>query len=206
MKHAIALLLALACAWPAAAVDTVRVKTTKQLANKRDSNDQQVFGGRTSLTEKEYVYRIDLQSIASQFANPAKVEWIVMMEDMSGRLKPAARGSVETSLALGRMASVTTMPVQINQRDWQGPHGRSGKIEDKIEGVAVRVLDQNGNVAVESYEPNSLKKEIDWKTASPDANQAGQDALKAIGGMMGGGGDRPPPPDRRDLKRELRRP
>lgn len=194
MNKLIVGLVAVSFALPGFALDTVRVKTTKQLANKRDSSDQQVFGGRTSLTEKEYVYRIDLQSIGTQFANPAKVEWIVMMEDMSGRLKPAARGNMEATLALGRSASVTTTPVQINQRDWQGPHGRSGKIEDQIKGLAVRVLDQNGNVAVESYEPTSLKKEIDWKMASPDA---GQDALKALGGMMGGG-------ERRELKRELR--
>lgn len=172
----------------AQAADQIRFKATKQLDSRRNSGSQNVFGANTSLTQKEYVYRFDLQSVSPQLANPVQVEWVVMVEDMSGRIRPGGRGSAETNLVMSKMASIETDPIQINQRDWQGGN-RAGKIEDKIEGYGVRITDKNGNQIFENYEPSSLKKQIDWKIVNTDTRE---EALKALRGLVGEGDQRPP--------------
>lgn len=176
----------------ASGADPIRFKATKQLDSRRNSGSQNVFGANTSLTQKEYVYRFDLQAVTPQLANPVVVEWVVMVEDMTGNLRVGNHGTAETNITMTKVVSVESESVRINQRDWQGPN-RAGKVEDKIEGYGVRITDKNGNLVLEEYEPSALKKQIDWKTVNTDPRE---EALKALKGLIGGDGKREPPPGR----------
>jgi len=171
----------------ASAVDLVRIKATKQLDSRKSSGKQDVGYGRTSLTQKEYLYRFDAQAVSPQVANPLKFEWVVMIEDWSGRIRPATHGTCETNVAMTRAVSIETDTVELNQRNWQGAGGRTGKVEEKIAGYGLRVTDKNGNLIAENYDPSSLKKEIDWKMVDGQPNE---EALRAVRGLLEGG--RPP--------------
>lgn len=189
----------LLCGAMTAAADQVRVRATRQLDSRKSSGNQNLGFGRTSLTQKEYYYRFEIQSTSPQLANPVKVEWAVMYEDWEGRVRPGVRGSCETNVPMAKATIVETETVHLNQRNWQGAGGHSGKIEDKIAGYGLRISDKNGNIIDEEYDPASLKREIDWKMVQGQPNE---DALKAIqtllggGQQNGGGGPRQPPPGR----------
>ncbi len=180
-----------------ASADQIRVRATKQLDSRKNSGTQDLGFGRTSLTQKEYFYRFEIQSTAPQLANPLKVEWAVMYADWEGRIRPGVRGSCETNVVMTKATIVETETVHLNQRNWQGAGGRSGKIEDKIAGYGLRITDKNGNIIDEEYDPAGLKREIDWKMVQGQPNE---EALKAIqtllggGQQNGGGGTRQPPP------------
>lgn len=197
MKYQIALVLFFLGVLSAPAIDQLRIKATKQLASRQNTGNQNVFGGHTSLTQKEYVYRFDVLSVSPQLANPIKLEWVVMFEDWSGRLRPGTHGTCETNAGMTKAVSVETDTVHLNQRNWQGPQN-SGKIEDKIAGYGLRVNDSNGNLIAEQYEPAALKKQIDWKMVDAQPNDDGLKALQSLLGggqqQQGGGQQRPPPP------------
>lgn len=198
IRSVIILSLACACAGSASALDLIRIKAAKKLDSRKNSGNQQAFGGRTSLTQKEYYYRFDVQALSPQVANPLKFEWVVMLEDWSGRVRPATHGTCETNVAMTGAVPIETETVHLNERNWQGPGGRAGKVEDKIAGYGLRVTDKNGNLIAEDYDPVSLKKEIDWKMVD---GQPSEEAMRALRGLMEGGprpGGPPPRPPRRE--------
>lgn len=196
MKTRLAIALLLIASFTASAADQLRIKASKQLDSRRNSGSQDVGFGRTSLTQKEYFYRFEVQALSPKLANPLKFEWAVMYEDWEGRIRPGTHGTAETNVTMTKTAIVESETVQLNQRNWQGAGGRAGKIEDKIVGYGVRVTDSNGNQIAEQFEPSSLKKEIDWKTIDEKPNE---EALRGLKRMLEGGGRPPPggpPPDR----------
>lgn len=195
MKNRLVIVLVLAAALGAQAADVLRIKASKQLDSRKNSGNQNLGGGSTSLTQKEYFYRFDVQAISPQVANPLKFEWVVLYEDWEGRSRPGTHGTCETNVAMTRAVSIETETVHLNQRNWRGPGGHSGRIEDKIAGYGLRVTDKDGNLIAEDYDPASLRKEIDWKTVDAQPNE---EALRALRGLLGGGqqdgGRQPPPP------------
>ncbi len=196
MKFKFAVLFLFVASLSATAADMLRIKATKRLDNQRSSGNQQAFGGRTSLTQKEYYYRFDVQSVSPQVGNPINLEWAVMYEDWEGHIRPGTHGTCSTNVTMTKAVTVETDTVHLNQRNWQGPAGRTSKIEDKVLGYGLRVTDSNGNTIAEEYDPVSLKKEIDWKTIDAQPNQEALKALQQLIGGGQGGGQRPPPGQR----------
>lgn len=197
MKTKIIFALALCAGLSADAATTLRIKGTKVLESRNKGGSQNLGFAKTATAQKEYFYRFDVQSVSPQSSGALKFEWAVMYEDWEGRMRVGTHGTCETNVGMTRATSIETETIELNERNWQGAHGRSGKVEDKIAGYGLRVWDKNGNLIAEEYEPSSLKKDFDWKKV---AEQPNEEALRALKGLLGGGRDddrRGPPPVRR---------
>ena len=155
------------------AADSIRITATKKLDNRRQSSAQRLPGGATSLTQKEYLYHFDIQSLSTLVPSNAVAEWIVYMEDWTGRIRPMVHDKQDIELRFGTPVAVETDTVHLNERDWSH-RGGSGKLEDKVAGYAIRIMDKDGNLLTERSEPASIRKEVDWSKADAEKNMTPQ--------------------------------
>lgn len=162
LHHLLTLALALTALQPAFALDKVRISATKKTLDKRASDSQKLPHGSTSLTEKQVIYSFSLQRMAPDVPETPTVSWIVMKERMDGRLVEAARGEAVVSLPLGRAVTTESSPVQLDEREWVG-RKHAGSASSELAGYGLRVLNSNGEVVAERYEPADMQRAISWE-------------------------------------------
>ena len=158
----VAFAFVLAWAGPAAALDKVRITGTKKTLEKRESSNQKLPHGQTSLTEKQVIYAFSLQRMTPDVPEMCNVSWILMKEEMNGRLVEAARGESVVALPLGRAVNVDSAPVQLDEREWTGRH-QGGSVSSDLAGYGLRVLNSKGEVLAERYEPTDMQRTISWE-------------------------------------------
>lgn len=168
LLHLLSVAVALAAIQPAAALDKVRISATKKTLDKRESDNQKLPHGSTSLTEKQVIYSFSLQRMTPDVPETPTVSWIVMKERMDGRLVEAARGEAVVSLPLGRAVTTESSPVQLDEREWVG-RKHAGSASSELAGYGLRVLNSKGEVVAERYEPADMQRAISWTPPAPAA-------------------------------------
>ena len=171
--HLLSLVMALAVIQPAAALDKVRISATKKTLDKRESENQKLPHGSTSLTEKQVIYAFSLQRMTPDVPDLPTVSWVLMKERMDGRLVEAARGESVVNLPLGRAVSVESAPVQLDEREWVG-RKHAGTASSELAGYGLRVLNSKGEVVAERYEPADMQRAISWTpppAAAPESDR-----------------------------------
>ncbi len=162
---------------PAHALDKVRITDSTKTVEKRQSNDQKLPKGTTSLTTKELVQTFTLQRMAPDVPEQVTVKWVVLRESRDGRLEEATRGESVQRLPLGQAATVSTAPFSIMERSWVGRH-HAGSVSEEIAGYGLRLLNDAGTVLAEKYKPTSIEKQIDWDKRVPEAGSKEEQLIK----------------------------
>ena len=164
MKHLLLLALALATATAASAatLDKVRISGTKKTLDRRESSAQARPRGQTTLTQKLVGYSFSLQRMSTDAPEKATVAWILIKEQKDGRTVEAARGESVLDLPLGRAITLDSAPVELEERDWTGRRN-AGTVSSQLTGYGLRVLNSQGEVIAERYEPADLQRIITWE-------------------------------------------
>lgn len=157
-------LVGLLAASPASALDKIRISGTKKTVDKRQSSQQQIPHGSTSMTEKQVVYQFTLQRMAPDAPETLTASWVLIEETMGGRFTEAARGDSVIVLPLGRSVTMESAPVTLNGREWNRKGG-GGSISSSLEGYGLRLLDDKGAIVAERIDPPALAREINWDKA-----------------------------------------
>lgn len=143
-----------------------RISALEKTVAKDKSEAQELPRGSTRLEEKKIVYRFEIQNQSTEFSQQdLKVRWVVMLERADGRSIQAAPGETTTVLPFGRPVVVETDVISLTERTWQGVGGRSGELGQVLRGYGLQILTQEGQLLMETYEPDSLKDDIAWQAA-----------------------------------------
>ena len=154
----LAVLLFVAAVVSAPALDKVRISATRKTASSEQGSTQQLPKTTIRATRQDVYYRFGFQRMVPSVPEKLEVQWVIVIERMGGRLVPAVTGSTELEMPLGREVEVSTDPVPLLGRAWEGG---SRSIEDSIYGYAVRVTDPDGNIVAEKFNPKALESQID---------------------------------------------
>ncbi len=135
---------------------SITIKASKKSAGSRDGGNI-TAGKNIRVSEHDIYYVFDFRSMSATPRENLRVEWVVLVETMKGKLRTASEGSETISLSSGQAATVETPLITLKAES--GPKGKTFKGE--IEGVGVRVTDAAGSLVGELYEPASNRKLID---------------------------------------------
>jgi hypothetical protein len=165
-------ILVAGAALSAPGLDKIRITDSKKTVEKRESSAQKLAHGTTSLTEKQIILTFGLQRMAPDVPETVTAAWVLIQEGRDGRLAEASRGTSVVVLPLGRTTSLETAPVTLVEREWSNRR-KSGSLADSIAGYGLRILDAEGKVIAERYDPKSMQSEIRWET--PEDGGGGRD-------------------------------
>jgi hypothetical protein len=156
--------LAAAIVLPAWAADALKVKISaaKKTVRALTTGQQNIGASRTSLETKDIVYEFQFTSMVPSPPPGLYAEWIVMVEEMNGRLSPGASGRSDLALQFARPYSITTDPIQLQEREWRH-RWNSGEIEQKIFGYGIRIKNADDQILTEDYSSDKARKAIDWE-------------------------------------------
>ena len=131
------------------------IKATKKTADTREGGNV-TMGKNIQLEERDVYYELDIRSMAAT-PQELRVDWVVLVKTIKGRLRTADRGEETITLKTGETKTLETSLITL--REEAGPKGNGFK--GKIEGVGVRVTDAEGAVVGELYEPATSRKNLE---------------------------------------------
>jgi len=188
-----AMVLVLAQAgWAATTSGSFKITAQKKTISKNKSKTQQLRRGSTRLEQSEIVYQFEIKNQSTEYSQQdLNVRWAVMVEKANGRTFQLPPGEKTTVLPFSREVTVETDSIPLSERTWSGARGQASETGAIIKGYGLQIRTQDGQLLMETYQPDSLKDEIQWETKSTrdDSNRS----------------DRPPkgtprPPRKRRLK------
>lgn len=161
-----------------------KVSASKKTVSKTKSETQQLPRGSTRMEQKEIVYQFEIKNQSTDYSQQdLVVRWVVMMERPNGKSYQTPSGEKTTVLPFGRPVTVETDPVSLSERTWQGASGRTADSGQVIQGYGLQILTQDGQLLMETYDPEALKEDIQWDTPEkpdlpPRRNRPGNRANK----------------------------
>lgn len=156
----------------------IQISATKKTADRRDSETQTLPGGRkTSLEVEQILYRFDMRPMSTSLPATGELQYVLVVEDMSGRLSVDAFGKDTIDLAFGQTRSVESKTVTLNERQWSGRHG-SGDTSESIYGYGVRVVDSSGEVLAEKYSRSDIQAMLEEAFARKDTEDSRGDRVR----------------------------
>jgi hypothetical protein len=158
MKTRLALLVLLFCPVALWGADRVQIRATKKTGSREKGAAQDLPRGASHATKTEKYYRFECRSMSTSVPESLKAEWVVLLESSDGRLLPAAYGSTNLSLPVGRTAVLETDSVSLYGREWDGR--RAGEVTDEIAGYGFRLTDSEGARVADKFDPPSKADEI----------------------------------------------
>lgn len=156
---------ATALAGTAEAID-FKISATKKTASQRSGSLQALHHTSTRLIDKNVFYRFDITRVNTQVPERLTVEWIIIKEQIDGKLGYGSYGSIEKTFPFGQEISIESDPVELTERQFS----RGGSIEQQIEGYALRIRDGDTILAEES-KPSSIKDLNVWARIEEIRNQ-----------------------------------
>jgi hypothetical protein len=151
--------------------DDYRIQATKKTADTRKSATQDLPRGRSHAVTEDVYYAFTLRRMNPNLPERAVVEWVVLKEAVDGRLLLGTRGRKEIDMPFGKEIELKTDTVTLRGRTWTS--GRAGTVEEEVHGYGLRVLNDEGDILAEKYEPDSLEERVEWKTASDEREEDG---------------------------------
>jgi len=107
--------------------------------------------------ERDMYYAFDIRSMAPAPQADLRVEWVVLVKTMKGKLRTATEGHEVVSINPGQTRTVESETFILRKEE--GPKGRD--FEGKVEGVGVRVLDAQGTLMADLYDPPANRKALE---------------------------------------------
>ena len=161
MKHFIAALLVFVpLVAPGATASKFSITAKKDTVSSRKSDTQQVPGGSTRLNVSDVRYVFTVRKAAIQTPADIRAEWMVLVEDKSGRLRVGTRGRKDLDFSTAREVKVETETVRLTEREWRGKF-KQDSVDDSIYGYGIRILDAGDSVVGEKYTSSKVQKEIE---------------------------------------------
>ncbi|MDA0990411.1 MAG: hypothetical protein O3A51_06630 [Verrucomicrobia bacterium] len=173
----IALLLAIMMQ-PTFGAELFSIKAKQDRLDTRKGARQAVPRGTTQLESSTYRYVFTITRAALQPPDFAEAQWVIWVEDMTGRLRIASHGRQQFDPAAARQLEIETEDIELVERQWQGPK-RQGALKESFYGYGIRIVGRDGDVLAERYNPSSAAKTVDWANVVKPDPPADQPKLPA---------------------------
>jgi len=143
--------------------------------NRNKSDSQQLPRASTRLITEEKVLEMSIRRINPTLGEHAKVEWVVLLEDMRGAVRVATSGSQMLHSNVGVPVEVVSDTFTLKERTFNGEGNRgNGSVEQSVKGYAVRITDEEGRELGTKFQPSSIEKDVRSlmakETEIPDVN------------------------------------
>ncbi|MCF7837134.1 MAG: hypothetical protein K9N49_00730 [Candidatus Marinimicrobia bacterium] len=139
--------------------EAYEIKGVRRTAGTQRGNVQSVGRMETRATEQSVYYEFSFRRLQAASPEQVTARWLLLLEASGGAVLPAVHARETVQLPLGQIVKVETEPVTLLGREFQGR--RTGQVADQIAGYAVRLLDENGVVVAEKYEPKSQQRALE---------------------------------------------
>ena len=156
------------------AAETYDVGATRhKVASVEEEIKRRGLGPKT-LDHEVDVYEYDVKVRSKSPLNPAtvKVQYIIYVEQVKGRITPSVHGTDTLTVPLGKTISMRTNAFHLQSIEADRKKRKDVERETELEGFAIRVLHPEKNTVLgEKYSSNQIKQQVDWSVIS--AKKAG---------------------------------
>ncbi len=145
----------------------IRISAVRKTASYHKSSQQDLPRGPSRAVEKRVYYRFTLLPQTPDAAGYVNIRWVIMIEGIDGRIRPAEYGESNLHLEFAKPAEFKTRTVTLRGREWSG--GKNpGMVAQKTAGYGLIIHNEHGGIIAEKYDPPSIRSAIDWnKLAQP---------------------------------------
>ncbi len=125
------------------------------------SDRQELPHGSTRLVQEEKVLVMEIRRVNPNAPANAEVRWMVLMEAISGDVRPAVHGKQQVATQVGIPVEVQSDSFTLREREFNGNGGLgSGSAEQKVKGYGVLVFDAEGNEMGSKFSATAVEAEI----------------------------------------------
>ncbi|MGA0333034.1 MAG: hypothetical protein ACO3N7_01925 [Kiritimatiellia bacterium] len=138
------------------------ISGTLKTVEKNDSQQLKRPLADVDVKEKMRILEITLRRTNPTVSGEVKVEWLVVMQDIRGRLRPATRGEQAVSLAVGIEQKLESAPFSIKEAkiDFDNRWNDDKKVEQEVEGYAIILRNPEGEEVGAKFQPKSLEEKV----------------------------------------------
>lgn len=150
------------------APERIRISATKKTEAARRGPKKNLPNA-WRVSEDDVFYRFEIQRVALDVPEDLRIQYMVVVEGLRGRLRVGTAKEEELVLSGMTPVPVESDPVTLMSVDWRrGRRGGSGDAKEKLYGWSVRVLDAKGVVVAEKFQPKDLETQAEklmaqWK-------------------------------------------
>lgn len=151
------------------ALERVRISATKKTEAARHGGQVNLPNASRRVDEDDVFYRFEIQRVALDVPADLRIQYMVVVEGMAGRLRVGATKEEELVLHGMTPVPVDSDPVTLRSIEWnRGRRGGSGENKEKLYGWSVRLTDAKGVVVAEKFQPKDLETQAEtlmkqWK-------------------------------------------
>ena len=145
-------------------IEKVKISVTQKTGDRRKSSAQARVRKVTQSKETETYFTIELQRMTPDTPDEVAVEYLAVIEDARGRLRPDLKGEETVKLPLGRAMEIETESVTLKTVEWTGgtrAAPRGGAAGESVYGYIVRVRAPDGTLLAEKIQPRDLERKAD---------------------------------------------
>ena len=160
--------------------EAIQISATKKTDDQRKTSSQQLAHGSTQLSLKNVYYRFDIRPMTTGLPEEAELQYIVLQENVNGKVEVAVRGTQSVSLTFGQPQSIESESFELTKRSWNRAGG-SGNLKQDVYGYGVRIVNRDGDVLAEKYAPSSTQKDLEaafLKTPGQDRRAAEKNLME----------------------------
>jgi len=148
---------------PSFAQDAVRISATRRTLATRRTEGPTAFGGTSRTNETDVCYRFEIRRVRLNIPEDLRIRHMTVIRAPDGALRAAALKEEEFVLAGPVAALVDTEPVTLRDIEWRGARGIGpvGRLETKLVGWHVTILDSSGAVLFARGQPREVEEQAE---------------------------------------------
>lgn len=143
----------------AMAADPITITASKKTADSRQKTSSNGPRHSVSHGQKDVFYRFEIATMRPGIEPSIIVKWVVLIEDMHGRVHVGTSGTQEASLIINKPVVIETDDFSLESREVR-KRGVVREDEASVLGYGVRICDTQGHIIAEKTEPSRAERKI----------------------------------------------